>query len=87
MFGNEKIENNIEWLNKKFNILIDRSGGENGNMNSFNNMRMIVDMLREIVLTLEELQKRKNNWVEKYNLAVIAARLHEVERLIGEYSA
>ncbi len=85
MFGNEKIENNIEWLNKKFNILIDRSGGENGNMNSFNNMRMIVDMLREIVLTLEELQKRKNNWVEKYNLAVIAARLHEVERLIEEF--
>ena len=85
--GNERIEMMLEWINKKFNIMIDRSGGENGNFNTFINMRVIIDNLRQIVLTLEELQKRKNNWVEKYNLAVIAVRLNEVEGLLNEFES
>jgi len=82
---NERIEGLLEFTNKKFNILIDRSGGENGNFNVWHSMRVLIDNMLEIVKVLEDLQKKKNNWVEKYNLAVIAARLDEVERLIEEF--
>ena len=83
--SNEKIENLLEWTNKKFNILIERSSGVNGNFNAFQNMRILIDNLLEVVKVLEELQQRKNNWVEKYSLAVIATRLNELENALAKY--
>lgn len=84
---NNRIEANLEWTNKKFNLMIDISSHINGNFTSFQNMRVIIDNLRDIVNELMTLQKQKNNWVEKYNLAVIAARLDELEKALNDYEA
>lgn len=86
MESNIQIEGTLEWINKKFNIVIDRSQGINGNFNVFQNMLIIVDNLKHIIKVLTDLQTQKNNWVERYNLIVISKRLDEIEKTIRNYN-
>lgn len=81
----DDLDRTLEWTNKKFNLMMENSAGANGNYFAFTNMRVIISYLHEVLNALQDTQKLRNNWVEKHNLAVIAARLDAVKRDVDGY--
>jgi hypothetical protein len=83
--NNERIELTMHWTNVRFNVMIRNAGYESGNAYAFQNLRTIISNLLEIIATLRDVQKRRNNWVERYNLEVLSRRLTEVDAMINGY--
>lgn len=80
-----RFDEDITVINKKFDLIIERGGWENGNSFVFIHLNNIVKMFEKVLSDMIEVQRVKSNYVEKRNLEVIASRLGWIKQSIDGY--
>lgn len=79
-------EQQIGFLEKRFDLLIDTSRYTNGNYNAFFHMRGIVDLIKEMLTQMQQVMAGKNNYAEKYNLSIYVRRLDDLLQAVNDYA-
>ena len=79
-------EQQIGFLEKRFDLLIDTSSYEDGNYNAFFHIRGIVYLLQEMLTQMQRVMAGKNNYAEKYNLGIYLRRLDDLLQAVNDYA-
>lgn len=82
----QRFDDDLIFVNKSFNMMVERAGWTNGNHFVFKDFYYIIIKFTEIVNTMIEVQRSKSNYVEKRNLEVITSRLQDMKNKIENYA-
>jgi len=80
-----RFDEDLQFINKSFTLIIDRSGWENGNWMVFKHLGNIITMFEGILREMIDVQRTKSNYVEKRNLEVVASRLEYLKKTIEDW--
>jgi hypothetical protein len=81
-----RFDDDLIYVNRSFNNIVERSGWQNGNYFVFKDFYYIINKFAEIVNKMIALQRSKSNFVEKRNLEVITSRLDAMKERLEKYA-